>query len=163
MGIHSIKAVQKIPVSLQQAWDFYSNPANLQTITPATMGFTIISQQIENLYAGQLIEYRIKPLLGIPLYWMTEIAEVKEKEWFVDIQRKGPYNSWCHRHYFKEIPGGTEMTDLVDYSNPLWVLGDLANALFIKRKLYRLFEYRYRKSEELFGKWEGQQLTIEIQ
>ncbi len=155
MAAHSIKTIQKIPVSLDKAWDYFSNPANLQAITPDNMGFKVISKHHGDvMYAGQIIEYRVKPVLGIPIYWMTEITQVKDKEYFIDEQRFGPYKLWHHQHHFKEIAGGVEMTDIVYYKNPLWFLGNIANALFIKNKLKDIFDYRYKKVEELFGKWD---------
>jgi ligand-binding SRPBCC domain-containing protein len=154
MAVYSIKTVQKIPVSLDKAWDFFSSPANLQAITPAKMGFTIISKHHgEKMYAGQIIEYKVKPVLGIPLYWMTEITQVKDKEYFIDEQRFGPYSLWHHQHHFKAIEGGVEMTDIIHYKNPMWLLGDIANSLFVKKQLAGIFDYRYKKVEELFGKW----------
>jgi ligand-binding SRPBCC domain-containing protein len=154
MAAHSVKTVQKIPISLERAWDFFSNPANLQAITPGNMGFKIISKNHGNkMYAGQIIEYTVKPLLGIPVYWMTEITQVKNREYFIDEQRFGPYKLWHHQHHFKEIPGGVEMTDIIHYKNPLWFIGKIANALFIKKKLTGIFEYRYKKVEEMFGAW----------
>ncbi len=160
MAAHSIKTVQKIPVSLEKAWAFFSDPANLQVITPDNMGFKVISKHhADTMYAGQIIEYKVKPLLGIPIYWMTEITQVKDKEYFIDEQRIGPYKLWHHQHHFKEIPGGVEMTDIVHYKNPFWILGRLANALFIKKKLDEIFAYRYKKVEELFGIWEEMSRT----
>ncbi len=154
MAAHSIKTVQKIPVSLDEAWAFFSNPANLQAITPEGMGFTIISKHHGDvMYAGQLIEYKVRPLAGIPLYWMTEITQVKDRAYFIDEQRFGPYSLWHHQHHFREIPGGVEMTDIVHYKNPLGILGRIANALFVKQKLKTIFDFRYKKVEELFGKW----------
>lgn len=156
MAAHTIKTVQKIPVSLDSAWMFFSNPANLQAITPEGMGFKVISKHHGPvMYAGQIIEYTLKPLLGIPVYWMTEITQVKNKEYFIDEQRFGPYKLWHHQHHFKAIEGGVEMTDIVHYKNPLWRLGRLANALFVKKKLQKIFEYRFQKVEELFGKWDN--------
>ena len=112
MAAHSIKTVQKIPISLEKAWSFFSDPANLQVITPATMGFKVMSKhQGPVMYAGQIIEYKVSPVLNIPLYWMTEITQVKDKEYFIDEQRFGPYSFWHHQHHFKEIPGGVEITD----------------------------------------------------
>lgn len=152
---YSIKTVQKIPVSREKAWDFFSNPANLQTITPEGMGFEIISRHHgDKMYAGQLIEYKVKPVAGIPVYWMTEITQVKEGEYFIDEQRFGPYTLWHHQHHFREIPGGVEMTDIVHYKIPLGFLGRIAQGLFVKNKLRKIFDFRYRKVEELFGKWE---------
>lgn len=158
MAAHSIKTVQKIPVTLDKAWEFFSNPANLQAITPDNMGFKVISKHHGDLmYAGQIIEYTVKPVLGIPLYWMTEITQVKDKEYFIDEQRFGPYSLWHHQHHFKAIEGGVEMTDIVHYKNPFWIFGKIANAIFVKNKLTEIFSYRFKKTEELFGKWPGGQ------
>lgn len=154
MGAYSLKTTQRIPVSPEKAWDFFSNPANLQRITPAHMQFNIISRHHgERMYPGQIIEYRVKPLLGIPLYWMTEITHVKEGSYFIDEQRFGPYSLWHHQHHFSAIEGGVEMTDIVHYKIPLGPLGQLANTLFVSRQLHQIFDYRYKKVEELFGVW----------
>lgn len=156
MAVYSLKRLQQIPAPLPEVWNFFSSAANLQAITPPDMNFRIISKLTakDGIYAGQLIEYKISPIMGIPLYWMTEITYVKEQVYFVDEQRFGPYRMWHHQHHFKEITGGVEMTDIVHYKNPFWVIGDIANSLFVKNKLEKIFEYRRRKIEELFGKWE---------
>lgn len=158
MAAHSIKTVQKIPISLERAWDFFSNPANLQAITPDDMGFKVISKHHgDTMYAGQIIEYTVKPVLGIPLYWMTEITQVKDMEYFIDEQRFGPYSLWHHQHHFKAIPGGVEMTDIVHYKNPLGFLGNIANGILVRNKLKQIFNYRFQKVEEMFGQWPGGQ------
>lgn len=164
MAVHSVKTVQKIPISLEQAWDFFSSPANLQVITPAKMGFKTISKHHgEKMYVGQIIEYKVKPLLGIPIYWMTEITHVEDKKYFIDEQRFGPYDMWHHQHHFKAIEAGVEMTDIVHYKNPLGVLGELANTLFVKNQIKEIFNYRFTKVVELFGKWPGgQEMIIEL-
>src|SRR6185295_20044887 len=102
------------------------------------------------MYPGQIIEYKVKPVLGIPLYWMTEITHVEDKKHFIDEQRYGPYSLWHHQHHFKEIEGGVEMTDIVHYKLPLWFLGDIANTMLIKNQLKKIFDYRYKKITELF-------------
>lgn len=150
--VYRLKFVQELPVSMQKAWDFFSSPANLQEITPSTMDFRITSEPSEKMYAGQVIEYRVKPLPALSLYWMTEITHVEEGKYFVDEQRYGPYSLWHHQHHFREIEGGVEMTDIVHYKIPGWVLGDIANSIFVKKKLQEIFNYRYAKVEELFGK-----------
>ena len=104
------------------------------------------------MYAGQIIEYTVKPILGIPLYWMTEITHVQDLQFFVDEQRFGPYTMWHHQHHFKAIDGGVEMTDIVHYKLPLWFLGDIANSAFVKKQLNGIFDYRFKKVEALFGK-----------
>ncbi|MBZ5858716.1 SRPBCC family protein [Flavihumibacter profundi] len=154
MAVYSIKTVQRLPVSLDRAWDFFSSPANLADITPNHLGFQIISAHHgEKMYAGQIIEYTVKPLLGVPLYWMTEITHVDAGKYFVDEQRFGPYAMWHHQHHFKAIEGGVEMTDIVHYKLPLWILGDVANSLFVRQQLNGIFNFRFRKVEELFGRW----------
>ncbi len=155
MAAHSIKMVQQIPVSLAQAWEFFSNPANLAAITPENMDFKIISAHHGGkMYAGQLIEYKVKPLWGIPVYWMTEITQVKELSYFIDEQRFGPYRLWHHQHHFREIPGGVEMTDIVHYKLKFGLPGRLINQWMVARKLRDIFTYRRKKVAELFGKLE---------
>lgn len=154
MAVHSFINIQKIPITIGQAWDFYSNPANLRTITPPPMNFRIISHfHGEKLYPGQIIEYKVSPLLGIPLYWMSEVTHVAEPFYFADEQRRGPYSFWQHQHHFKAIDGGMEMKDIIHYRNPLGPIGKLANTLFVKRTLNKIFEYRREKIRELFGEW----------
>lgn len=161
MATYSLKTEQKIPVDIDTAWNFFSNPANLQEITPAHLGFRILSKHHGNqMYPGQIIEYNVSPVLGIPFYWMTEITHVNEKKHFIDEQRFGPYSLWHHQHHFKEIEGGVEMTDLVHYRIPFWLLGDLANTFFVRNQLKKIFEYRYKKVNELFGKWPGPELNF---
>ena len=145
-----------MPISLDQAWDFFSKPDNLKEITPANLGFNIISKHHgSTMYPGQIIEYTVKPILGIPLYWMTEITHVIDKQFFVDEQRFGPYSLWHHQHHFKTIDGGVEMTDVVHYKLPLWILGDIAQVIMVKSQLSGIFNYRYKAVEDRFGAWPG--------
>ena len=117
------------------------------------MDFRIISRyQGSKMYPGQVIEYTVKPLLNIPMYWMTEITHVQPNEFFVDEQRFGPYRMWHHQHHFKEVTGGVEMTDIVHYKIPGWWIGDVMNTLYVKKQLNKIFDYRFKKVEELFGK-----------
>ncbi|MDE3252298.1 MAG: SRPBCC family protein [Bacteroidota bacterium] len=154
--VYSLQTIQKIPINLSEAWDFFSKPANLKDITPAKLGFEIISKYHgEKMYPGQIIEYTVKPILGIPLYWMTEITHVKDQQYFVDEQRFGPYSLWHHQHHFKEIPGGVEMTDIVHYKLPLWILGDIANTLMVTAQLREIFDFRFSAVEKRFGRWNG--------
>ena len=153
--VYSIKTIQKIPISLDTAWDFFSKPDNLKEITPDNLGFNIISKHHgTNMYPGQIIEYKVSPILGIPLYWMTEITHVEDKKYFVDEQRYGPYSMWHHQHHFKTIEGGVEMTDIVHYKLPLVFLGDIANIILVKSQLRGIFNHRYKAVDEKFGKWQ---------
>ena len=151
--VYSLKTVQTIPVTLEDAWTFFSRPDNLKDITPVYMSFTIRSiHHGEKMYAGQIIEYTVKPLLRVPIYWMTEITHVKEGCYFIDEQRFGPYRLWHHQHHFRQINGGVEMTDIVHYKIPFWLFGDIANALFIRNQLKQIFDFRYQAVEKKFGK-----------
>jgi ligand-binding SRPBCC domain-containing protein len=105
------------------------------------------------MYPGQIIEYKVKPLLGIPVYWMTEITHVEKERYFVDEQRFGPYSLWHHQHHFKAIPGGVEMTDIVHYKIPFGFLGDIAQWLFVKKNLQQIFTYRELAVEQRFGQF----------
>lgn len=150
--VYNKKTVQQLPISITDAWNFFSSPANLAQLTPTNLGFKIISlHHGEVMYPGQIIEYIVKPVLGIPLYWMTEITHVEYQKYFIDEQRYGPYDLWHHQHHFKENGAGVEMTDIIHYKLPFWFLGDIANTLFVKDELNKIFEYRYKKTEELFG------------
>lgn len=152
--MHILKKTIKLPISLDKAWDFFSDPRNLKVITPDYMGFNITSDFFEEkMYAGQIITYKVTPLLGISMNWMTEITQVKEKHSFIDEQRVGPYKIWHHQHHFKAIEGGVEMTDIVNYVVPLGFIGRLIEPIFVRGKLKEIFEYREKKMDELFGKY----------
>jgi len=158
MAVHSIKTVQNIPVPVEKAWAFFSDPANLQAITPSHLGFKIRSHHHGSImYPGQIIEYSIKPLLGIPVYWMTEITHVQPQQYFIDEQRYGPYSMWHHQHHFKPVEGGVEMTDIVHYKVPFSFLGSIANTLLVKGQLQNIFTFRFKQTEQVFGKWPGGQ------
>ena len=150
--VYSIHTEQFIPISLQEAWAFFSSPANLAKITPKKMGFNIISQHHgASMYPGQIIEYTVKPLFGVPLYWMTEITHVKEGAYFIDEQRFGPYLLWHHQHHFTEVKGGVKMEDIVHYKIPLGFLGDIAQVLFVKKQLQGIFDFRFKAVEKKWG------------
>ncbi len=149
--VYSLKTVQVLPITIEEAWDFFSSPKNLADITPGNMGFNIISKHHgQKMYPGQVIEYKVSPVFNIPLYWMTEITHVSEKKYFVDEQRFGPYSLWHHQHHFETVDGGVQMTDIVHYKLPFWFLGDIANSLFVAKQLKGIFDYRYQKVEDLF-------------
>lgn len=153
MSIYILDRTQRLPISLDEAWTFFTSPKNLNRITPENMGFNITSNNgDEKTHSGQIITYTVKPILGIPLFWMTEIKHVEDHQFFVDEQRQGPYSIWHHKHYFKTIQGGVEMRDLVHYKLPLGILGKIAHTLFVRKELERIFDYRYNKLEMLFGK-----------
>lgn len=151
MKVYSKQSVQYVNASIEECWAFFSSPRNLQKMTPESMGFQIIDFDEKNMYAGQIIQYKITPLLGIKLPWTTEITIVKENNYFVDIQLFGPYALWHHKHFFEPTENGVKMTDLVHYALPLGFIGRIMNALVVKKKLKEIFEYREQKVNEIFN------------
>jgi ligand-binding SRPBCC domain-containing protein len=151
MKVYRLETTQRVPDSLENAWQFFSDPRKLKEITPARMGFTITSPMPEQMYEGMIISYVVRPLLGIPVQWVTEITHVVEGRMFVDEQRFGPYRFWHHEHHFSEIPGGVEMRDIVYYVVPYGWMGRLANFLFVRTALDRVFAYRKEAIARRFG------------
>lgn len=148
--MYQLKRTQFIPSDLETCWNFFCAPGNLAVITPDYMGFHVMTETPAEIYEGLMIAYKVKPVFGIPLNWVTEIKYVHDQRFFVDEQRSGPYKMWHHEHHFKTVEGGVEMTDIVSYEIPFGILGKLAHVLFVRKKLHEIFEYRFRKVEELF-------------
>ena len=153
MKIYTKTTFQKLPISIDRAWEFLSNPKNLKTITPDYMGFKIISGSERKMFSGQIIQYIVTPILGIPSKWVTEITHVKEGSYFVDEQRFGPYSLWHHKHFIREIDGGVEMEDIIDYKLPFGLLGQLIHPIIVKPKLDEIFDYRFNKLIKIFGQY----------
>ena len=149
--MYQLRRKQLVKTDLKTCWDFFSSPQNLKKITPEYMGFNIKYELPEKMYEGLMIEYTVKPVLGIPMTWVTEIKTVKDNLFFVDEQRKGPYKIWHHEHHFKEVDGGIEMTDIVSYEIPLGIIGRLAHSLFVRKKLESIFNYRIQMVDEIFS------------
>lgn len=146
--VHELRTVQLLPVSLEEAWDFFSHPKNLAEITPAALNLRFTNELFgADAYAGQVITYTVRPVLGIPLFWMTEITHLREGQYFVDEQRRGPYALWHHQHHFRPVAGGVEMTDIVHYQIPFYPFGELMLPL-VRRKLKDIFNYRRNKIAE---------------
>jgi len=150
---YNLKYETFIPAKLDEAWDFFTSPLNLVKITPPDMNFVVTSEYnpTDKVYPGMIITYFVSPLFGIKLRWMTEITHVKEKEYFVDEQRFGPYALWHHQHHFKPVEGGIIMTDIVNYAIPYGFLGRIANAVFVRKKLKQVFSFREKAVGHLFG------------
>jgi ligand-binding SRPBCC domain-containing protein len=151
MKIFNLKRVQKLPISLEEAWNFFSSPRNLEKITPPHMAFKIVYiSGSDKTYAGQLIRYKVNIFPHIAVDWVTEITHVQEPFYFIDEQRSGPYTLWHHQHRFKEVEGGVEMTDEVNYAIPLGMIGKLAHWIFVGREVNAIFDHRHRILEEYF-------------
>ncbi|MGB7784883.1 MAG: SRPBCC family protein [Salinimicrobium sp.] len=151
MKIYTLRTIQKLPVSRQEAWEFLSDPQNLKAITPDYMGFDITGGGDRPMFAGQIIQYIVTPVAGIKTNWVTEITHVREPEYFVDEQRFGPYALWHHKHFLKDIDGGVEMEDIVDYKLPFGFVGRMVHPFLVQPKLKEIFEYRRKKLIEIFG------------
>jgi ligand-binding SRPBCC domain-containing protein len=148
----TLKRIQILPISLPVAWEFFSDPKNLKKITPPYMGFDITSELPEGkMYQGMIITYKVSPFLGIPVDWVTEITHVQEPAFFVDNQKSGPFKYWHHQHIFKEIEGGVEMTDIVNYAAPVPVIGTWLEKLMIERRVNEIFDYRFKVLEKRFA------------
>lgn len=151
MAIYSIVKRQQINANIEDVWAFFSNPDNLKTITPTYMNFRVTSPpHTGNIYPGQIITYKVSPLLGISLPWMTEISHVEPMKRFVDEQRRGPYKIWHHQHIFESNTNGVLMTDIVHYQLPMYWLGDIAHSIFIKKQVNSIFDYRKKVVDDIF-------------
>lgn len=151
MKLHSHTYDQFLPISLDEAWDFFSKPGNLNEITPEDMQFEILTKDIPRMYQGQIIQYNVTPFPFVKMGWVTEITHVEDRKMFVDEQRFGPYAFWHHQHHFEEVPGGVKMIDILHYRVPLGIVGKFINWLLIHNKVRGIFDYRYQVLENKFG------------
>jgi NADH dehydrogenase len=141
MTTHRLVASQFVPRPLPDVFDFFARPDNLGRITPPRMRFEFLRED-RAMRSGLEIDYRLRPLLGIPVSWRTRIDAYDPPNSFEDVQLRGPYRRWEHRHTFRAVDGGTRMTDEVEYELPFGPLGDLINRLVVRGELRRIFGYR---------------------
>lgn len=143
---------QLIPRDLDEVWEFFSRPENLNEITPEDMSFEILSDVADTpMYEGMIIRYNVRPIMNIPMNWVTEITHVRDREYFIDEQRFGPYALWHHQHHFKAVQGGTFMQDILHYKVPYGPIGSVVDALFVEQKIDSIFKYRFHIIEEKFS------------
>ena len=152
MKIYTIHQTQRLPISLEEAWAFFSDPKKLQEITPEKMRFQILSDVPSEIYPGLIIQYKVTAIANISMNWTTEIALVIPGKMFIDEQRFGPYKFWHHQHHFRAIDGGVEIEDLVHYALPFGILGRMVHAIDIRRRLDHIFAYRKQILEQMFGR-----------
>lgn len=151
MAFYQFKREQLVNTNINELWDFISSPQNLKKITPPEMGFDIQTPDLpDEIYAGMIISYIVRPLWNIPTTWVTEITQVVPQQYFVDEQRVGPYALWHHQHIVKAVSEGVLMTDIVSYKPPFGPLGNLANSLLIRKKLNQIFDYRTQAMNAIF-------------
>ena len=139
-----------IPRQIAEVWDFFSSPANLEKITPPSMNFKILTPLPAKMYEGLLIGYKVSPFPFMRVGWVTEISRIRENEYFIDEQRKGPYSIWHHEHHFKVVETGVEMKDILYYSMPAGFLGQWIEKLLVARRVRQIFEFREKKVKVLF-------------
>ena len=151
MKLHKKEFKQFLPISLDEAWDFFSRPENLNEITPKDMEFEILTENIPRVYPGMIVQYNVKPFPLVKMGWVTEITQVEDKRMFIDEQRFGPYAFWHHQHIFEEVDGGVMMSDILHYRVPLGVVGKIINALVISSKVQSIFDYRFEVLENKYG------------
>jgi len=149
--IYVLHREQVIPAPIERVWDYFATPLNLNEITPPDLHFEIVRGAEERMYAGQVIEYRVTIVPGVRVRWLTQITHVEPLRMFIDEQRVGPYRLWIHEHRFVPEGDSVRMIDHVTYALPFGVLGRWVHALFVRRRLHYIFDFRRRKVEELFG------------
>lgn len=150
MNIYIIEKSQKLNISIETAWDFFSNPKNLSLITPPELELEITSEPDDTIYQGMIITYNLKLALFFKTIWVTEITHVRRPCFFTDEQKIGPYRLWHHQHFFSECDGGVLVKDIVHYSLPLGPVGSIANKLYVRNNLEHIFEYRKDFLESYF-------------
>ena len=144
MKVRVLERTQIVPRPLDETFKFSSDPRNLQRLTPAFLKFKFLSTPPAAVQPGTVIDYEIR-LYGVPVHWRTRIEIVEPPHRFVDVQEKGPYALWRHTHSFREIAGGTTMSDRVEYAMPFGPLGEIAYHLFVARSLEQIFDFRTRE------------------
>ncbi|MBS1976396.1 MAG: SRPBCC family protein [Bacteroidetes bacterium] len=157
MKFYHLTRTQFLPITLKEAWDFFSTPENLSKITPPHMNFRILFRSGgEKMYPGQIIKYKVDVLRGVTVQWVTEISHVVEPTLFVDEQRSGPYAIWHHQHHFNEVEGGVKMTDELTFALPFGWLGRLVHWLLVGREVNAIFEFRNKVLEQMFDRHSSQ-------
>ena len=151
MKIHRFTDTQFLPVDLEATWRFFSDPRNLQLMTPPSLNLVPISELPDAMHPGLVVTYRVKPAIGIALTWVTEITHVVDRQLFVDEQRFGPYRFWHHQHHFREVAGGTEARDIVHYALPFGLVGELAGGAVVKKRVAEIFSFRRAALLRQFG------------
>jgi uncharacterized protein len=150
MKIYTLKREQLVNRSPDEVFNFFEQPEKLAEITPLSLGFSIITPSPITMKTGALIDYTIR-IMGIRWHWRTIISTYDPPHKFIDEQLMGPYAFWHHTHAFKQVKDGTLISDEVRYAIPLGILGRLAQALFVKRQLEHIFDYRRKTINQKFG------------
>jgi ligand-binding SRPBCC domain-containing protein len=151
MKLYRIERSQHLPITIGTAWDFFSDPHNLQQITPVWLDFKITSHIPDKMHAAMIIPYRLKAIFRLPTTWITEITHVSEPVFFVDEMRYGPFRFWHHQHWFTEKTDGVEMRDAVHYAMKFGLLGQILHNMVIGAKLTEIFDFRQSALNRIFA------------
>ena len=149
MKIYELNVSHQVNAPIEEVFDFFSKPENLSKITPAKMGFNVLTPSPIKMQRGALIEYTIR-VFGFPLRWRTLITAYEPPKKFVDEQLKGPYSFWHHTHTFEEKDGGTLIRDELKYAIPFGILGRIVHALYVKYDIRSIFKYRQKILDDIF-------------
>jgi ligand-binding SRPBCC domain-containing protein len=150
MAVYRLETTQSLAIGLEDAWSFFSDPANLAAITPEFLGFRVTSPVPRTMHAGLIITYRVTPILGIGVDWVTEITHLDAPHYFVDEQRLGPYRFWHHQHHFRAIASGVEISDIVHYAPPT-PAAPLIDRWLVGPRVRSIFDHRRKILAERFG------------
>ena len=150
--IYTLHREQIIPAPAERVWTYFATPLNLNEMTPPDMAFEFVHGGNKPMYTGQLIAYKVTILPGVRFRWLTQITHIEPGKRFIDEQRRGPYGLWIHEHRFEPLSSGVRMTDHVTYALPFGLLGDLTHALYIRRRLAQIFDYRREKVNTIFAR-----------
>ncbi len=148
--IHKLERTQLVPISIREAFDFFTNPRNLERLTPDLVHFQFLKAPPEKVLPGTILEYRLR-LYGLPVKWRTRIESIDAPTGFVDVQDKGPYAMWRHTHSFREVDAKhTEIRDQVEFAMPLGLLGEIVYRILVAGSLQQIFDFREAALRQLF-------------
>src|SRR6186997_1361140 len=149
MAVHHLGASQLVPAPIGEVFAFFAEPDNLARLTPPGMRFEFLTED-RQMREGLVIDYRLRPLLGMPVRWQTLVDRYDPPGAFHDVQARGPYRAWRHTHRFEAVKGGTLVRDEVEYALPLGLLGEIAHRLTVRSRLAEIFHFRARAIESIF-------------
>jgi ligand-binding SRPBCC domain-containing protein len=155
MRIHRLQTLQRLPISIEAAWEFFSSPKNLRLITPHRLDFRMTNEPPEEIHPGTIIGYQIRPFPLLPVQWITEITHIRKPNFFVDEQRFGPFKFWHHEHHFRSHMGGVEIEDIIQYGLYLGPIGTFVHDLIVRKQLHDIFTFRAQVLEQRFGRFES--------
>lgn len=150
MKLYTLEDRTVLNTNIESAWDFFQNPHNLKLITPPELNLVVTSNTPNKVHAGIIITYLVRPLPFLSFNWITEITHLQAPTMFIDEQRFGPYKFWHHQHHLKEVGGKVENHDIVNYGITSLPGSDIINAILVRPKLNRIFQYRREKLAEIF-------------